>query len=200
MTYTYQRKTPLFKRRKPSLKHLKLVQAYFDCNFVKKEAAIRAGYSPTHTDRLFSHPDVVREIERRRGKLEARLDLTREWIVSRLMKLADSNITLAKYKKVDEDGAPYWDFTGASQEDMALLMEISQEGYIQGLGEGGKKIRKFKVAPGDPMAALMALARIQGLFDQNINVKGEIDIISRIQKGRERAAKEAEAPSPDDDE
>ena len=177
---------------KLSDRHRKLVDYYFLTNFNKREAARLAGYPhpDSYSDRLFKKPDVVAEIDRRRKEEMEKFELTREWIIERLMRLADSNITLSKFKKVDEDGQLYWDFTGASEEELKVIQGISTETVTEGKGKNAKWVKKFKPVLVDPKAALDSLARIQGMFNDKISVEGEVSLIDRIEAGRKRAAQE----------
>lgn len=184
----YQRRYPAIKRI--SARHKRLVDHYFDCNFVKAEACRRAGYkSPDkYATKLFKHPDVVAEIERRRKRLSEKFDLSRDWIVSRLMRLVESNLNLKKFMKVDDEGNLYWDFTDATDEEKLAINNLQVDTYVEAKGNG-KVVTKMKVGAADPLGALQTLARIQGLFQDNVNVSGEVSVIDRLQAGRNRLAK-----------
>ena len=170
-----------------------LVHYYFQTNFDKCEAMRLAGYKGNvhgYAQDTFKHPYVVAEIERQRKKMLDKFDLSREWIVQRLMTLADSNIVLGKFKKIDEDGSLYWDFTGATPEELSIINGITTDTYTEGRGPSKKKVKKFGLVITDPKAALDSLARIQGLFNDKVTVQGEISIMDRLNKGRERASAE----------
>src|SRR5262249_55845302 len=143
--------------------------------------------------KTFRHPLVVAEIARRRAKLAEQSELTAEWIINRLMLIADANLILAKFKKVDADGTLSWDFSSATPEELAVISGLQTDIYVE-MGAGGKKkVKKFKVESIDPLAALNMLARIQGLFNDKVEVQGEISIVERMQKARERALQETDA-------
>lgn len=173
-------------------RYIRLVDYYFENGFDKVDAAKKFGLAQPQANaaRLFKRKDVQAEIARRRKRIETKLELDRDWIVQRLMRIADAGFILAKYKKVTEDGKLDWDFTGASQEELALVNGLSVEVYHEGRGPGKKAIKKFKIDASDPKGALDSLARILGLFEDKVEVKGEISLIERIRAGRDRLAKE----------
>lgn len=174
-------------------RHRKLVDYYFETNFNKNLATKLAGYPhpQSYSDRLFKHPAVKAEIERRRKEDVAKFELTREWIIERLMMLADSGVTLAKFKRVnEEDGSLYWDFTGATEEELKVINGLTTETYVEGKGKDKRLVKKFKPMLSDPKSALDSLARIQGLFNDKVTVEGELSLIDRIERGRKRASPE----------
>lgn len=174
-------------------RYKRLVHFYFMSDFNKKEAMKKAGYkskSKGRVQELFSHPFVIAEIERQRQRVEKKYELTRDWIVKRLMVLADSNIVLGKFKKVNEDGSLYWDFSGATEAELGVINGISTDIYTEGRGLSKRKVKKFGLVITDPKAALDSLARIQGLFNDKMTVQGELSIMERLSKGRERVSEE----------
>jgi len=178
-----------------SEKHKALVRHFFECDFNKREACRRAGYPISYTSEVFKHPDVLDEIARRRSKTTEQFELSREWIVKRLMMLADSNLMLAKFKRIDEDGDLYWDFTGATPEELAVIQEITTDFYVEGKGPDARKIKKVKIKVSDPKAALDSLARIQGIYNDTVKVEGQVDIIQKLQARRNKLAADKRGPT-----
>lgn len=189
-----------YQRNQISDRHRRLAYYYFEANFNKDEAARRAGYQNVnkYSNRLFAREDVKQEIEKIRRKMMEKMELTNDWIIQRLMLLANSNVVLAKFRKVQEDGSLAWDFTGATEEELALIHNISTDTYVEGRGEGAKKVKKFKVEIIDPKNALDTLARIQGLFQEKQEVSVEVNLVDALQKGRERARVKNEGEQTDD--
>src|SRR3546814_14755971 len=111
-------------------------------------------------------------------------------MIGRLMSLADSKITLAKFKKGAEDGSLYWDFTGATEEELKVIQGIATETYKDGRSKDARMVKKFKPVLVDPKSTLDSLARIQGLFNDKVTVEGELSLIDRIERGRKRAGQE----------
>lgn len=176
----------LYKRKYPhtsgiSIKHKLLVDKYFENGFNKDRAAQAAGYSAwrQYSNKLFNHPDVLAEIERRRMRLEKKYELTEQWIVQQLMALATSNVVLAKFIKIDENGKTYWDFTGATTEELSLIHDLQSDTIFTG-GEDAKTIHKLKITKADPMRALELLGRIQGVFNKDRSGAAEINVDVKI--------------------
>jgi phage terminase small subunit len=127
-------------------------------------SAIAAGYAEGSAKQqgsyLLSNPDVAAEIERRRGAIEKKVlkkfEVTREWIVEELAKLARSN--MADFTSFDEDGNPVLDFTDVDRDKMAAVKEITSETSTV----GGAPVRKTKFTLHDKRAALMDLAKLEG--------------------------------------
>ena len=172
-------------------KYLLMVDEYFSNGFDKTKAARSQGYK--HPSRyatvLFQKPEVVAEIERRRALLREKHELTEDWVIERLMAIADSGRVLAKYKKVAPDGTLTWDFTDAPEADLVAINELSVDFYTEGKGNDATQVKKFKVGTSDPKAALDSLCRKLGLFNDKVTVQGEVSLIERLQKGRERVKK-----------
>lgn len=179
--------------RKLTDRMYRVVAEYFNNGFDKKEAILAAGYAKTVAERMahqvFNHPAVQKEVARRHALMDKTSKLNRDWIVERFMELADAGRRLAKYKVVEEDGTLGWDFTDATLEDLALVKTIQSEFYTEGQGEKARIIKKFKVDPGDPIAALTALARIEGLFQDRLKLEGDEGVVERLQAARARVAK-----------
>ena len=172
-------------------RHMTVIDAYFENGFNKTKATRAAGFK--HPDRyatvIFDLPEVVAEIERRRALLREKYELTEDWVIERLMAIADSGRVLAKYKKVAPDGTLTWDFTGAPPEDLVAINELTVDTYVEGKGANAKQVKKFKVGTSDPKAALDSLCRKLGLFNDKVTVAGEVSLVERLRKGRERVKK-----------
>ena len=164
---------------------------YFTNGFNKKQACISAGYAEgtahSISNRVFNLPQVKQEIDKRMDDLAKKAGVSAEWVVDHLVAIANSGHTLAPYKKVQEDGSILWDFTGASEEALALLNEISVDYYTDGRGDEAREVKKFKVGVTEPKAALDSLARHLGMFKDSVDVNHTMSVTDRLMKGRERA-------------
>lgn len=169
----------------------KAIDAYFRNGFVKSDACRQAGYSDSTANgnpaAVFKHPAVVAEVERRLEKQKRKYNVDEDFVIQRLARIANAGEVLATYKKVNEDGSLSWDFTDATPDDLAVITELTTDTYQDGRGEGARTVKKFKVAVSDPKSALDSLARIQGLFNDKVTVEGEVTLVERLQRGRERA-------------
>jgi len=172
------------------------IDFYFENGFVAKQAMISAGYAKNtatyNPGRWSQQPQVIKEIARRQKVLADRHEVTQDWVIERLKRIADAPAILAKYKKVTEDGQLAWDFTDATQEDLAVINELATDMYSEGRGKGAKIIKKMKIGSSDPMAALNALCRHLGMFNDKVTVEGELSLIERIQAGRKQSPPKGE--------
>lgn len=170
-------------------KVLATVNAYFENGFNKEQAMLSAGYAPSsarfNMRKLFDSPAMVEEIAKRRKDLSTKHEVTQDYIISKFLEIIESGKALAKYKKVMPDGSLTWNFTGATPAELAHVRELGVEFTKVGRGANAIDVTKFKVKEPDVHAALMALSRHLGLFNDSIEVKGSL--AERIQAGRERA-------------
>ena len=168
----------------------RLVNEYFLHEGNRGEALRAAGYadttSKTMTDRIFNHPLVVDAIKKRRAAISKKVELTQEWVIEQFMSLATAGIRLTKFKKVAEDGTLYWDFTGATEKELEAVYLIGMEMYTEGRGEFAREVKKFKINDMDPVNALQALARIQGMFSDRLKIEGDDEVVKLLQEGRRR--------------
>ena len=93
-------------------KQARFVQEYLiDLNAA--QAAIRAGYS-AKTARVIGHenltkPDIAAAIKKAMAERAERTELTADWVVDELRKIAGAN--MADYMKANPAGDPYLDFS-----------------------------------------------------------------------------------------
>jgi phage terminase small subunit len=154
----------------------------------------KAGYTEQTATKTqaayFARPEMVAEIERRRKQIIEDHGLTLEWVIERLMRIADSGRTLAKFKKVTADGYLDWDFTNATLEELSLINDMNTDSYSEGRGQQARAVKRFKISGGDPKGALDSLARILGAFNDNLTVKSELSMVERLHAGRARVKRE----------
>ena len=174
-------------------KQHRVVTEYLSNGLQEGEAMRAAGYEEStcqdHPERVFKHPAVVAEIERRQELAASAANLDQSWIIERLMALADAPRVLAKFKKVTRDGMLRWDFTGITDVELALIKTLSTE--TLSAGEQGV-LKKFKIDTTDPLAVLNSLARIAGLFQDRIKLESDEGVIEILQSARNRIKKESE--------
>ena len=177
------------KKRVPQCtqQQLLMIDAFFTNGFVKKQAMLSAGYSEKTSNipqLIFGKPHVAAEIDRRRKKIAKRNELSEDWVVKRLMRRADAGAILAPFKKVDFNGQLYWDFSDATEEELQLVQAIGVEFVTEGRGEAAITVQKVRVQEPDAMAALNALCRHLGLFNDKLEIKGSL--ADKIREGRAR--------------
>lgn len=163
----------------PSEKHMEVIDNYFQNGRDKRRAIIDAGYSEStalghHV--IFKREDVMREINRREKKLARRYGVTEDKITEEIAKLAFTS--MGDFIKIDPDtGLPQLDLKNATHEQLAALTDLkATPAGIQ-----------FKL--GEKLAALDKLARINGMYDDQVTVLGAEDAVARLQAGRARMNK-----------
>lgn len=177
------------RRYKPlNPRHAEVLDYYYLNGRDKRAAMIEAGYSESSAhahSTIFNREDVKREMRRRDRYLARKYDVSEDRIIKELASAAFTG--MGDFLKIGEDGKPYMDFSGATQEQMAA-------------------ITKLKVTPagvqfdlGDKMNALDKLARINGMFDDKVTVLGAEDAVAKLQAGRARMNKRREQESEETD-
>ena len=180
-------------------KHLHVIDNYFSNGRNKSRAMRDAGYKESscsqNASSLFKNRAIVTEIQRREKELRERFQIDREWIVERLARIADSGKTLAKFKKVDGNGALYWDFSGASSEDLEIIESLTVDEYTEGRGPGAADVKKTKIKAQSAQSALDSMARILGLNTDRLKIEGDATVVEQLQAGRARISKLRHAPT-----
>ncbi len=160
---------------------------FYMIGYTKKDALIKAGYArntaSNNANSVFDREVVAKELARRQLEVAKKHKLSEEWVIERFMKIADAGATLAKFKKVRPGGRLDWDFTGATQEELALINELT----VTTVETEGGTITHNKIGKADPLGALNSLARIQGMNKDKIQFEGELSLVDRLARGRERA-------------
>ena len=168
--------------RKLAFKHRIALNAFLS-GMTQKDAMVEADFSTkTPPSQVFGRDDVKHEIARRREEVAEKYDISQEWLVERLAKIADSNLALARYKKVDFEGRLYWDFTGATQEELALIDELTVSIKMG--------VHTMKIGTPSRQAAIDSLARILGFNKDKLKLSGEVSLVERLQRGRDRVRDE----------
>ena len=69
---------------------------------------------------------------------------------------------MGDYMRVGPNGDPVLDFSNLTREQMAALVEVTVDDYIDGRGENARDVRKVRFKLGDKRAALMDIAKLFG--------------------------------------
>jgi hypothetical protein len=153
------------------------------------KALVAAGYAEVTADkmaaRVFGRPEVIEYINTQKILAAERNELSQDWIIERLMDLADSGRVLAKYKKVQEDGSLAWDFTGVTDAELSVIQAIGVDYYTEGRGPEGVVVKKFRIKEPDVRQALVDLGRTMALFTDKVEVSG--DLAERLREGQRQA-------------
>ncbi len=180
-------------REKLSQRRIRMIDFYL-AGANKADSMRLAGYSEcsagTQSRIVFNHPVVLKELKRRQEENRKEYKLDEGWVIQRLMRIVDSGSILAKFKKVLPDGKLDWDFTGATEDDLACINELTI-----GFDKNGK--RTMKIGSESIVAAADKLMRKLGSYqDVTINI-GEVTLSDRIDRGRERSRLANKRPGDD---
>lgn len=171
--------------------HFKALEYLFQ-GMSKKDALIRAGYSESYASHrqsaVFNRPDVLAAMIERQEKMSGRTDKIIDRIQDELAKIAFFNI--GEILQITDEGEFVFDFSTATMDEFAAIGEVTVEEYKDGRGRDAQTVKRVKVKPYDKKAALDSLARIHGLFQDNVNINdGGMSLEERLTRGRERVAK-----------
>jgi len=178
-------------KRNPPLtdKQRTAVDEYMINGFNIQAALLAAGYtasSANNSDETwYRNKELQKYLKKRKAIIAEKHQLTEDWVIQRLMQRADSGRLLAKFKKIDEDGQLFWDFTGATDHELALVSAIGMELAKSGRGDGAIDVKRVKVQEADAHAALMALGRHLGIFNDKLEVTGSM--AERIKEAKDYA-------------
>lgn len=185
-----------------SPRHSRVLDHYFSNGFNQKQALLDAGYSSataaTGTAMIFSRPDVKKEMQIRRDRLSKKTEVTPEWIINRLRKVAAFD--LPDIFDIHEDGSATVDLNLLTPDMAAAIGEYTVEESVVGKGDNAMIIRKARVKPRDMLGALAQLARIFGMFNDRVSISDEADTIKRIMEARRKAGLENAPPEEEDEE
>jgi hypothetical protein len=136
---------------------------------------------------VLDRPSVYGELERLRRKIARVTDVKPERVIMELAKIA-LEPGLERFMKVDQNGRPYWDLTGATDDDKRLIASLDTREYKEGRGPGAATVQQFKIARDEKLKAMELLMKAMGMLSESVNVKHqhELTIIDRLQQGRER--------------
>ncbi len=179
-----------------SLRHMAVIDEYLINGNNASQAMQTVGYTAKHANhasrQIFHREDVKAELAKRRARVAKKYEVTVDKVVEGLLRIAESGLSLAKFKKVQKDGTLMWDFSGATEDDIALISELGVDYYMDGRGPEAVKVNKFRVKQPDQMAAWVALGRHLGMFQDIVKVSGD-SIADQIRAGRKRSS----PPEPD---
>lgn len=160
-----------------------LVLKYFEYDFDRSRAAAACGYSggPEAMHRLFRHPKVVALIKKKQEEAAKKHELNEEWVISRLMKIADASLG-----DVLVDMGPEADLLKLTKEQRYALAEYKSEIYVDGKGDNARDVKRVSVKLADKLGALRDLGRRLGLFQDNVKLGASEDLIAALNAGRAR--------------
>lgn len=161
-----------------SEKQRKVVVSYLN-GATKVQACLDAGYSDRSSHRVFTNPDVLKEIKRRQHIMSTKSGVTADWIIERLKLIAGAD--LADMIVIDEFGTGTIDLHKLTPQLKAALSGLETDK----MGD----VVKVKIKLSDKLRALEMLARHLGMFNDKLELAGELSLEQRLQAGRDRALK-----------
>ena len=158
----------------------------------RKQALLEAGYTPSSAEKpndVFGREDVKAEIQRRQRIMSEKSSVDAHWVIERLRAIADAKAS--DLMVLDAEGLPRTDMTR-----MTPALKVALESYTV----AGDRI---VIKSADKLRALEMLARHLGLFQDKLQLEGELSLVERLQQGRKRASarneENVETYNPDDD-
>lgn len=183
---------------KLSARHHRVLDEWFINGRNQTQALISQGYQEKSARRnahmFFKNRAVQTEIQKREREMQERYEISKEWIVERLARIADSGKILSRFRKVDRNGHLYWDFRGATREDLEIIQDLTVEEYKDGRGPGSADVKKTRISVASPLQALEGLARILGLNQDKLKIEGEMTVVEQLQAGRRRVQRVRHQP------
>ena len=169
-------------------KHLRLVNAYIK-HGSRQQALLDVGYSEsyaaTHGLKIFDRADVRTEIEKRQERMRERSKVTEDWIIERLIDIADANV--GDLIELDDKGKPFVNYSRISPALRRAIMVVDVDEEMSGRGENASPVKKIKIRTSDKLKALDMLAKVLGIYAaEKMEVSGDADLVKRINEGRFR--------------
>lgn len=174
-------------------RHMMVINHYLTNGLNKYKAMIDSGYSKDTAIRnvdVFQRRDVKEEIERRMSKMSKKAEIDADYVIAKFKQIVEAD--LGDILTIQEDGTAFIDMRKLSPNHLAALGEFSVDEFKSGRGPGARDVKRIRIKFHDKLRALEALGRHLGLFNDKLTIKGEVDLIERIQRGRKRSKGEGE--------
>jgi phage terminase small subunit len=156
-----------------------------DLNATK--AAERAGYSKKTAEqqgcRLLRNAQVKEAVAVKTDKLTAKLELSAEWVLGEIKKLAEAN--MMDYMTITESGEAFVDFSKLTRDQAAAIQEIRVDETGGGGGDGRReRVQRTTFKLADKGLNLERLGRHLKLFTDKVEVSGMDGLYERLQQAR----------------
>ena len=171
----------------------------------REEAMIKNGYSPsyarTNSHQFYNRPHIKTELERRMKEAVERNELSEDWIVQRLMSIADATLYDLFEKDengelvLDEEGLPQYVLNQMNPRLKRALNSFSIRRYMQGRGKDAKPVTEVKATLQDQLRALEMLGRYLGMFKEKVEISGSEQLMERYNEARRRVRSDNETRS-----
>lgn len=144
-------------------------------------AARRAGYS-LHTAKQagtenLAKPALQARVAELRAARSEKVQVDAERVLRELCLLGFSN--MADFMVAQEDGTAFVDFSGLTRDKAAAIQEFVVEEFKDGKGEDARDVRRTKFKLADKKAALVEIGRHLGMFNDKLNLDGNLTVSIR---------------------
>ena len=157
---------------------------------------IKAGYTEgtarsTASD-YFKRSRIRKELDRRMAEAVERNALSEDWIVQRLMAIADATLYDLFEKDengelvLDDEGLPHYVLNQMNSQLKRALNSFSIRKYMQGRGKDAKPVTEVKVTLQDQLRALEMLGKYLGMFKEKVEISGSEQMMERYNEARRR--------------
>lgn len=171
-------------RYRLSHRHRKVLDNYYGVsNFNKTDALRREGYSqPLNQHRIFAHPAVVEEMQRRDRELEKRYDVNHDRLIAELAKVAFSN--MYDFGEPDEAGFFKIDLSETSAHEMAAVaqVKVKERSTYNPRTEEEEVVKEVWVKPHSKLQAIDQLMR-HGGHSKDKTSEAVADLAGRLTAG-----------------
>ena len=163
-------------------------------NYIKgmsqTEALRQAGYTEASCQskghEIFKREDVKALVASRQKRIAKRSDLTPQWVMERLMMIADAN--LGEVLEWDENNTPIMRWESMPPELLYALGGLKVRTYTKGRGKDAIPVTEFEPKFEGKIKALELLARTLGMLQDKVKIEAEDSLIEQLQAGRSRAS------------
>lgn len=180
------------RKRRISDRHLALVDAYFGPANLCKNEALRRVYPGTkkvdQIHKIFSHPDVVEEIERRQRRVREKYEVTYDRVLDEIARVAFFNMwDVAEVV----NGELVVDGKTLAKADRDVVAALGQVTAVSVEKPDGSVVTRLKIKPHNKLSALDQLMRHGGLSKDKTST-ALADLAERVMAGRRRVGREPE--------
>lgn len=129
------------------------------------QSAIQAGYGAASAavagHQVLRRPRVLREIERRKAKIDAKRQMTRDDLIDKLESVVNSNMAMYM-RRNKETGDPQLSLADLTPDETYALSEVTIETYTEGRGDDAQTVKKVKFKRADALKAAELLTKLRG--------------------------------------
>lgn len=151
-----------------------------DCN--ASQAAIRAGYSPKSAPvqghENLKKPNIQKAVHEAMQARIHRTQMTQDEVLAELAQMARSD--MGDFLTVNKEGDVFLDLANMPNGASRLIREITQEIYLEGMGEDAREVKRTKLKLHDKLGALKLLGTHLGMFATKHKVEFEDRHIKRV--------------------